>query len=84
MTTQDSGLYSLKNEELVVLTMEALSAGPLLNEAGDLIEPATEQARAADEIFSAAVEELLRRAGGRPIAIHFPDGRVLCVQPRIM
>ncbi len=81
MAPLDSGLGSLKNEELVALTMEAISAGPLLDDRGELIEPVTEQAKAADEVFQAAIEELLRRAAGRPIAIHYPNGRVLCVQP---
>jgi hypothetical protein len=81
MAPQDSGLSSLKNEELVVLTMEAIAAGPLQNEAGELIVPVTEQAKAADAVLESAVQELLRRAGGRPIAIHFHDGRVLCVRP---
>jgi hypothetical protein len=61
--------------------MEAISAGSLLNKDGELIEPATEEARAADEVFTAAVEELLRRAGGKPIVIHFPGGGGLCVRP---
>ncbi len=81
MANQDAGLSSLKNEELVVLTMEAISAGPLLDDRGELIEPITEQAKAADAVFSEVVQELLRRAGGKPIAIHFPGGRVLCVHP---
>ncbi len=80
MDRQDCGLTNLRDDELVVLTMHAISAGPLLNELGELIEPATEQAKAADEVFESAIEELLRRAGGRPIAIHFPDGRILCVR----
>lgn len=77
MDRQDCGLTNLRDVELVVLTMQAISAGPLLNELGELIEPATEQGKAADEVFEFAIEELLRRAGGRPIAIHFPDGRTL-------
>ena len=81
MAPQDAGLHSLKNEELVVLTMEAISAGPLLDDRGELIVPATEQAKAADAVFESAVKELLRRAGGKPIAIHFPCGGVLCVHP---
>lgn len=80
MDRQDCGLTNLRDDELVVLTMNAISAGPLLNELGELIEPATEQAKAADEVFESAIQELLRRAGGRPIAIHFPDGRILCVR----
>lgn len=81
MAIQDSTLNSLKDEDLVVLTMQALSAGPLFDDAGEPIEPVTEQAKAADALFVAAVNELLRRAGGRPIAIHFPDGRGIRVEP---
>jgi hypothetical protein len=80
MAPQDAGLSSLRNDELVVLTMEAISAGSLLKD-GELIEPMTEEARAAEEVFQAAVEELLRRAGGKPIVIHFPGGSGLCVRP---
>ncbi len=81
MAPQDAGLSALKDEELVVLSYHAISAGPLTDARGELIEPATEQAKAADEVFQAATEELLRRAAGRPIAIHYPDGRVLCIRP---
>lgn len=81
MAPQDAGLSSLRNDELEVLTMEAISAGSLLNKDGELVEPATEQAMAADEIFQTAVEQLLRRPGGKPIIVHFPGGGGLCVRP---
>jgi len=47
MAMQDSSLKSLRDDELVVLTMDAISAGPLTGEHGELIEPTTEQARVA-------------------------------------
>jgi hypothetical protein len=43
--------------------MQAISAGPLLNEQGELIEPPTEQAKADEEALARQVVELLRRAG---------------------
>jgi hypothetical protein len=79
MTSEDSSLRNLRDEELVILTMEAISAGPLTDEHGELIEPMTEQAKAANSILDAAIQELLSRANGKPIAIHFPDGRELRV-----